>query len=99
PAVLVVERAGLVEEAQVRPFHVEAHRGDPPLVLPGWSRKHRSGPFTLKHTAAIRPLCPGECWKTDASRNSTALVFVASPETPERFRCAASGPSRKSASR
>jgi len=31
-AVLVVERAGLVEEAQVRSLNVEAHGGDAPLM-------------------------------------------------------------------
>ena len=31
----------------------------------------------------------------EPSRNSTALVLVASPETPEMFRCAASGPEQE----
>jgi hypothetical protein len=53
----------------------------------------------LKHTAATDPLLAGKCAKIDASSHSTALVLVASPETPVMLRCAASGPSRKSASR
>src|SRR2546426_967610 len=31
-AIRVVERAGAIEEAEVRPFHVEAQGGDPALV-------------------------------------------------------------------
>jgi hypothetical protein len=53
----------------------------------------------LKHTAATLPFCAGKCVKIDCSSHSTALVFVASPDTPLMFRCAASGPMRKSASR
>ncbi len=52
----------------------------------------------MKHTAATDPLSAGSRWKMLASRNWTALVFVARPETPEMFRWADSGPRRKSAS-
>src|SRR6185503_3318956 len=46
---------------------------------PGWSRKQRSGPFTLKQTAATDPLDSGKCAKIDERIHSIALVFVASP--------------------
>ena len=68
-------------------------------ISPGRSRKQRSGPFTLKHTAATLPFCAGKWVKMDCSSHSTALVLVARPETPVMFRRAASGPMRKSASR
>lgn len=53
----------------------------------------------MKQSAATDPLCAGNVWKMLARKNSTALVLVASPDTPVMFRCAASGPRRKSASR
>jgi hypothetical protein len=52
----------------------------------------------LKQTAATRPFFAGKCANIEASSHSTALVFVARPETPLMLRCAASGPRRKSAS-
>ena len=51
------------------------------------------------YTAATEPLLAGKCAKIDWRSHSTALVFVARPETPVMLRCAASGPSKKSASR
>ena len=89
----VLERRGL--DAQLLVQNARRCRRS----LPGWSRKQRSGPFTLKQTAAIEPFSSGKCVKIDASSHSTALVLVASPDTPVMLRCAASGPSRKSASR
>jgi hypothetical protein len=49
----------------------------------------------LKQSAATEPLWAGKVWKMLVSRNSTALVLVARPDTPVMLRCAASGPSRK----
>jgi hypothetical protein len=43
----------------------------------------------LKQTAATDPLLAGKCAKSEASSHSTALVLVASPETPVMLRCAA----------
>jgi hypothetical protein len=55
--------------------------------------------LTLKQIAATDPFSAGKCANSDASSHSTALVLVASPDTPLMLRCAASGPTRKSASR
>src|SRR5262249_16849871 len=82
--------------AGTRHFSYRARSGS--SRVPGWSRKQRSGPFTLKQTAATDPFFSGKCAKIDERIHSIALVFVARPETPVMFKCAASGPIRKSAS-
>jgi hypothetical protein len=69
---------------------------DPPVLVGEVGRLVEK---TLKQRAATLPLCRGNVWKMLVKRNSTALVFVARPDTPLILRWAASGPSRKSQSR
>jgi len=64
----------------------------------GWSRKSRSSPFTLKTRAfalTARSRSAPER-KTECSRNSAKLVFVATPEMPLIDTCAPRVPSRNS---
>src|SRR2546426_8237687 len=58
-AIRVVERAGAIEEAEVRPFHVEAQGGDPALVRREVLKDGRER--SEEHTSELQSPCNLVC--------------------------------------